>query len=543
MDNVARTTEVTRRTLMQLGLTGAALTGVGSLAACTTGPDGGAAPVPSTDSSVFPEYIHFDQSPPDLAGANGSSDGYLHYPADPAVTVPEPPGDGQPITALASIWVPARPSIEDNQAWQHLNTQLGSEFQFQQIPAADYNARFATAMSGGDLPSMVEIKTVAKLPDLLRAKFIDLSEHLSGSAIRTYPNLANLPTTSWQAGVFNNAIYGIPTDRGMWQTSIMMQRSDLIAAKGLDASQITDFEDFVSLCTELTDERSSVWALSQVPIAYVRQMLGIPNVWRLDNGALTSAWEVEEQEEALNACRRLWQAGVVHPDAFAFKGAESKQLFGSGRTLLTQDSYPAWFQFHREQTVGETFDLDGLPLPGYDGGTAGLHLGKPAYGIAGIPKGHEDRVETILKVWDYLVAPFGSAEHLSVIYGQEGVDYELDGSDPVQTDVGLRETLSLVTLTCAPRVAYYPNDSEVAEKFYDHMLSMAENAVADPALYRFSDTQSSKGPELERQITSDFNDIIQDRRTISDWADSVATWRSEGGDQIRTELEAVLAAE
>ncbi|HLT62774.1 MAG TPA: extracellular solute-binding protein, partial [Microlunatus sp.] len=503
---------------------------VAGLAGCGTAGGSSDEPVPLADRVDLPTHVPFRTVPPDLEGRHGSADAFLHYPEDPPRTVSEPPGDGRPVTALAGYWLAAPPSMGENVAWQHLNEQLGSEFRFQPVPAADYPARFATTVAGNDLPAMMELADVARLPQLVRARFIDLTEHLSGDAVKQYPNLANLPPAAWRAGVFNNAIYGIPTDRGMWQTSLMFQRKDLITARGVDAGQVTDFADFLALCRELTDRRRSVWALTRVPIGYVRQMLGLPNVWRYENGRLTHTYEVPEQQEVLSACLKLWQAGVVHPDAFAVSGVQGKQLFGAGRTLLIDDSYPAWFQYHREQTVGETFDIDGLPLPGYDGGRGTLHLGAPAYSVGAISKGNEDRVETILKIWNYLAAPFGSAEHLSVIYGREGIDYQLQGSDPVQTQQGLREALSLVTLVCAPRIGYYPNDPEVTEKFFAHMAALAPQGIQNPALYRYSQTQSEDGQELTTRVDSDFADIVQGWKKIGDWPDVVATWRNRGGD-------------
>lgn len=529
-----------RRTLFKAGL---ATVGVGA-AGCVQQSGTNSGLVPPSERVPLPTHVPFATSPPDLRGEGGSTDGFLRYPTAPPKTVTDTPGDGKPVTALASIFTPAPPAMSQNRAWQRLNNELGSEFQFEYVTAADYKARFATAVAGNDLPAMMELADVPNKPQFLRARFVDLTEHLSGDAVKKYPNLANLPPAAWQAGVFNNAIYGIPTDRGMWQTSILLQRSDLVAQRGLDAGTITNFDDLYRLCGQLTDAKSSRWALTTVPIAYVRQMLGVPNTWRRnDNGTLTSAFEVEEQEEALNACIKLWRAGVVHPDAFSLSGVEAKQQFGAGRTYLIPDTYPAWFQFYREQANFDGFDIDGMPLPGYYGGEARVHLGAPAYSVAAISQGHADRVETILKVWNYLAAPFGSAEHLTVIYGQEGDDYTLQGSDPIQTERGKREALSLVTLVCAPRVAYYPADSRATQKFYDHMKKMAQNALPNPAIYRYSPTESTKSFAINRQITGDFNDIILGRKKINDWKQSVATWRTSGGDAIRTELEEALAAE
>ncbi|MFC7621110.1 extracellular solute-binding protein [Microlunatus sp. GCM10028923] len=544
MHNEVISSPFSRRSALTFGLSAAALAaGGGSLAGCTTrGTAEG--PIPVAERVPLPTHLPYRGTTPDLEGKNGSADAYRHYPADPPTTVTEPPGDGAPISAILSIFYPSWPPVAENAAWQHLNASLGSELEIQQVPSVDYVARFATMVAGNDLPAMLEVANVARLPELMKAKFVDLTEHLSGDAVKQYPNLANLPPEAWRAGVFDNAIYGIPTARGIWQSMVQFQRNDLIKERGLDAGEIGSFDELFTFCQEVTDSRNSVWALATVPYGYVGQMLGLPNVWRLDGGALTRAYEVPEQEEVLNASIKLWKAGVVHPDAFALNGEQVRQHFLSGRVLLCNGSYQAWSRFHRESQPDAPFDLDALPLPGFTGGKGVFHLNKPAYSVGAISKGNENRVETLLKVWNYLAAPFGSAEFLTAVYGKEGEDYRLEGSDPVQTVRGMREQLLLTPLVAAPAAVYYPNDASVTEKCYAHMLAMADNnAIQNPALYRYSVTESHKGVELTRRMDSDFNDIIQGRKKISDWADSVRAWRSGGGDQIRSELEAALAVE
>ena len=69
------------------------------------------------------------------------------------------------------------------------------------------------------------------------------------------------------------------------------------------------------------------------------------------------------------------------------------------------------------------------------------------------------------------------------------------------------------------------------------------NPTQNPALYRYSATEVSKGPGLNRKISSTVNDILQGRKPVSDWPEAVSAWRSGGGDQIHGELEEALAAE
>lgn len=534
--------DVSRRKLLSYGMAGAAIAGTGLLSNCRSdeGGTGGGEPGGS-DGIQLPSHVPFEGTIPDAKGENGAADYYRNYPQDPAVTVAETPGDGEPISAMLSIYYPAWGDAPQNTALDELNIQLGSELNFQQVPGAEYVQKFQTMIAGNDLPTMVEIRSVARLPELLKSKFIDLSEHLSGDAVTKYPNLANLPESAWHAASYNGGIFGIPATRGMWQSSIMYQRDDLLAERGLDVDEISNFEDFLAFCIEVTDQ--DTFALAAMPTNYVRQMLRIPNNWQLDNGALTHAYEVPEQEEALNALRKLSDAKVVRPDWSTLSGDQVRELFTDGSALMTNGTYQGWTRWHRSHTGNWPFDFGGMPLPGFDGGEGTAHAAAPVWAIGGISKGNEDRVETLLKVWDYLAAPFGSKEQLTVLYGREGADYDLDGSDPVQTDQGQKNAMLLTTLVCAPQMAYYPNDPGVAEKMQAHMQRMAPITIDDPVRYTYSDTKAAKDATLVRETNDIFNDIVLGRREISEWSTAVENWRKKGGDQMREELEEAAAAE
>src|SRR5438477_648918 len=41
-------------------------------------------------------------------------------------------------------------------------------------------------------------------------KFVDLTPYLAGKAVEAYPNLANIASGAWSAGVWNGKLYGIP---------------------------------------------------------------------------------------------------------------------------------------------------------------------------------------------------------------------------------------------------------------------------------------------------------------------------------------------
>ena len=149
----------------------------------------------------------------------------------------------------------ANAPLEDNPAWQEVNKQVGATLQMQLTPFADYTARLQTVLAGGDLPDVVYMPAIQpEQAQLLQAKFADLTPYLSGDAVKEYPNLANLPTTSWKHTVFNNAIYAVPTAymRFFW---MLWNRQDMLEQAGI--AQPTTADEFKRALVSLTDTQAA----------------------------------------------------------------------------------------------------------------------------------------------------------------------------------------------------------------------------------------------------------------------------------------------
>jgi putative aldouronate transport system substrate-binding protein len=535
-------THVSRRGLLRGALGGSALGAAGlDLSAC-----GGKVATNSqagNDKVALPKYLRYDGVRADLPGnGQGLADGFYSYPQ--AVQAGHgKPGDGKEVTALVDSPSPIPPGVDRNRFWQELNRRVGSDLKITIIPTSDWNDKFATTIAGGQLPDLVEIWTTPPpRADMLAAQFLDISEYVSGDAVKEYPFLANIPTDSWRQCVYNGGIYGVPVPRGAMSSSILYRRDDLLRAKGLDADP-KSYADFAKLCKDATDTRRNVWALGGSPLALIQQMLGVPNNWQLSGGKLTHANELPGTKEALDATHKLYQAGVIHPDSFSANvGTLRKAWLNAGSCLFVWDTYPAWPGYYLTNTAGPSFDLGAMAVPGYQSGvTATPWLGNPTHNLVGFAKSAKSRVKTLLRICDWLSAPFGTAEYLFRKYGIEHVDYTLDRGSPTRTDTGRSETsLSLGYLADAPQVFYQEGLPNVVRKEYGHQRKLLTTAVPDPTLGLVSQTQTTKGSQLDTAIGQAQNDIMQGKRPVSDWDAVLKDWRSSGGDRIRAELEKAL---
>jgi putative aldouronate transport system substrate-binding protein len=533
---------VSRRTFLGGGLAAAAVavTGTPLLAGCASDKKNTAA---ANAAVKLPTYTKYGEITPDLPGTDAVLDGFLKYPANPIKAITEVPGDGQPITFMTNIPGAIPPAADRNQFWQEVNKRLGSELQISMASNDEYKDKFATRIAGNDLPDIMNIPPgTPQVPGLLKAKATDLTEHLSGDAVKKYPFLANIPTEYWKGCVFNGAIYGVPVPRGMSRTSLPLYRVDLLAAKGIKDPAPKNFEEFLALCKEMTAPKENRWAWTRVPTSYIRMMLGMPNNWKEEGGKFTSVFEAEGAADALEAARKLVAAGVVNPDTFSAKAAQRKQWFNGGSAAFDYDSFVAWNQYYADNTAGDDFAVNMLDVPGFSGGDGKVWMGAALNNVTAFNKDSKHSVETLLKIANWMAAPFGTEEYLFRKYGVAGRHYTLQGTDPVPTKTGVVETgIGLQYISDSALALYWAGKPEVPQNQHKIQQAIEDRLVYDASYGLYSDTGSKQWGQLTGALTDLENQIVQGKKPVSDWAAGVKTFLSSGGEKIRGELQDALA--
>ncbi|MGW2090583.1 hypothetical protein [Promicromonospora sukumoe] len=539
MNRLLTETNISRRSLLMGGM-GLGAFAVLGLAGCSNEGRGGGA-LTGNATVALPTYVPYDGVPIDIKGTDGVPDTMLKYPASPQKVTSGQPGDGEDVGIFGLTNTPVPPGADKNAYWQELHERLGFALTIALTPAGDYSDRFQTTVAGDRLPDIFEMFAgdVPGLPSLLEERATDLTEFLSGDAVKKYPFLANIPTESWQSCVYNGKIFAVPVPRGPAQSNVFYARQDWFEAEGIDPN-VTSAEEFYDLCKELSG--GNTWALGRVPLGHLRQMFEIPNGWSEDGGKLTSANLHERQQEALELGRRLVADGFVHPDGVPATQPQRKTWLVNGTIRMLDDTFSAWPDFSN-YPIDENFRLAvAAPPLAEGGGTAGIHLGAPVQNITSISKKSEGRVEALLDVINYLAAPFGSEEHLFRTYGVEGVHHELDGTDPVLTEQGRTEIqLGLKYVVEGPWVNFQAGDPDVAQAEHDAQADVVPTAVANPVQGLFSDTASRKGGQLGEKLVSTESDIMAGRKPVTAWADAASAWAKGGGDTIRDEYQKALA--
>ncbi|HZX04802.1 extracellular solute-binding protein [Kribbella sp.] len=533
---------VSRRSFLGGGLAAAAVavTGTPLLAGCASGKKNTAA---ANAAVKLPTYMKYGEIKPDLPGTDVVLDGFLKYPANPVKAIADAPGDGKPITFMTNIPGAIPPAADQNQFWQEVNKRLGSELQISMASNDEYNDKFATRIAGGDLPDILNVPPgTPQIPGLLKAKAMDLTEHLSGDAVKKYPFLANIPTLYWKGCVFNGAIYGVPVPRGMSRTSLPLYRADLLAAKGIKDPAPKNFDEFLALCKEMTAAKDNRWAWTRVPTSYVRMMLGMPNNWKEEGGKFISVYEADGNQDALEACRKLVAAGVVNPDTFSAKAAARKQWFNGGIAAFDYDSFVAWNQYYSDNTAGDAFAVDMLDVPGFSSGEGKVWMGAALNNVTAFNKASKHSAETLLKVANWMAAPFGTEEYLFRKYGVQGRHYTLEGTDPVPTKTGIVETgIGLQYISDSTLALYWAGKPQVPQNQHKIQEKIADRLLYDASYGLYSETSSKQWSQLTGVLTDLENQIVQGKKPVSDWAPAVKTFLSSGGEKIRGELQDAFA--
>lgn len=559
-------TPATRRRFLQ-----GCLVGGGALVAASCGAGAGAAKAHSGASApprATPPPLP-KSAKPDLPWTNQNvPPAYFTFP-QPYQATAGVPGAGGPLTTVrwfTDQFNPPPPQPPGNQYWAQLNQRLGVTIQpiWASPDEATFDAKFAALAASGDLPELVLFNGTTGTPSQAQAlqekAFTDLTPYLTGSALKEYRNLSLIAPLIWNNSRINGRLYGIPRPRVVEGGNLAF-RGDWATKLGYPPSQIKTTQDFQTVVNAITskdpdgDGKQDTWGLTDIQwtIPYFLYMFRVPNNWRLNsNGTLTKDIETPEYKQALSFMRTLFKQGVFDPDAPNMTVAEHYSAFEGGKTGGYVDAPYAIGQSRRFLAeIGDT-SLSILPPPGHNGQKPVMYNSPGFNGIVMIPAqtGKDERkVRQLLRIVDYYASPFGSEEMVFMQYGVEGVDYTMTATGPEQSSRGRTEVGDLYRMMTPPMVTFNgPLKGFTTEQQQAWTRTMNDNyyntlalGISDPTLGIFSSTQVRSGPTLANKLTSSQISLVDGNTSFdSGFSDMVHAWRSQGGDQIRRELEQAL---
>ncbi|HEX4212588.1 MAG TPA: hypothetical protein VIA06_04575 [Candidatus Dormibacteraeota bacterium] len=489
---------------------------------------------------------------------------WTKYPTPWKSWTGDPPAKGGSISAFEILWGAPPPPVQHNPWWQSLNKQLGASYQVIMAAAGDYPDKLSTLAASGSFPDITYINfsvggtsgsTSAAFEKYVdEGAFHDLTPYLTGSGLKEFPNLQRLPKLCWQDAAFEGKIFGppypIPPIDGM-----PIYRKDWAQKLGVDNPK--NAQDLKKMFTAFAkgdpnkSGKQDTWSFGEMDTQTLAMVFHVPNNWKLDSkGKLTKDIETDEYKRSLDFAHQLWNAGAYHPDVltntynFDYPAIESGHIGYQFSAIVAEWDTGGIVPTTEKQVKGAKMDY--LPLPGADGGSATYWTGSSAYGFYGIPSSikSEKRVKELLHVLDWWTPPFGSEEFTFIEYGIEGLMYKMvDGVPTATSNQAVQGYPSGINYMCQPlEINFYyvgaPQNALLAQRVEGEML---EKAISDPTTGLYSPTDVSQGAALDQMIQDNYNNVLVGRQPLSSLDDMISSWKSQGGEQIRTEYQKALS--
>ncbi|MBA2469513.1 MAG: extracellular solute-binding protein [Chloroflexia bacterium] len=495
------------------------------------------------------------------SGVEGVNDAYTRMP-EPFASTDGVPGSGDSVVAMVMIYGAPAAGKDDNQYWQGLEERLGVSWDPVQVPNASYGERATAIIASGDMPDMFYLnfnQTLTPLQNFVQeGAFLDLTPYVTGDALQQYPNLATFPDFMWEATKTDGKIYGVPCPGGR-SGQVPAFRTDWANALtgGLPTNAEEAREQWIGMALSDPDGngQDDTWAMgrysSDWDMGIIYPMFRVPNNWRVnDDGTMVNRIETDEYRMAVAFMVDLYNEGAFHPDSPAMAFEEALQLFQSGRTGIHVDGGNIYGQGGFLETIRQyapEAEVQRLIPFGHDGGE-GVSYNLPGlFGFTAIPLKHEDndeKIHELLRIFNWLSAPFGSEEWLYKSFGTEGTHFEYNENGfPIRLDLLDQEEGSLTAyIGGSLGVNWNAEEPEIGPLLTDEAKAIYEIGIDDPAQNLFSPTAIQEGGTLGQLVADTLSNIVTGRDDISALDTMISDWRSRGGDTIRAEYEEAYAA-
>ncbi len=549
------TTPANRRTFLSLLGLGAVAAGSGGLLAGCGGEKaarGGAAQNLDKLAALLPEQRPLTAAipKPDILSTRPVADGYTSFPGTLVDAIAEKPGaGGAPIRAMTPAWGPAPPTGTRNAYLVAVNAELGTPVDFSVQDGNTYADKLGAVLGARDVPDLLcvpswEVEKLPRFADAVRTLFEDLTPYLQGGNAAAYPMLATFPSGAWRNACWNERLMAVPNPTDGPFPWAMFYRKDLLDQRGLTVP--TTIDQLFDVGKQVTDPGRGTWAFGDIfeMVQMYYKAPGAKQGWRLKaDGTPEHKYETPEFRQAVEFMVKVHQAGLVHPDIVASKGADGKQLLQGGKIMFVRDGLGMWQPMQAEQQkVTEGFDVQPVPVFSATGGDPLVWGSDDPVSYTFVKKGlGKARVEEILRVVNWCSAPFGTREFQLREFGVEGKHHTMSATGPAKTDLGFKEIANQYFFVSgrSPVVQPTPQTPNYVPEFLAYSNAIVKHLEKDP----WAGLKFEMPARFKAQVvpTGDkITDVIRGRRPISDLDVIVREWRAAGGDEARQLLGTAL---
>ncbi|MET7451710.1 extracellular solute-binding protein [Streptomyces sp. NPDC005574] len=545
--NAASSSAPSRRSfLASTAVAAAAVAGGMPLLAACGGSDSGSREGTTSGKNakkLLPAYVASNVVTPDIPSRHGSAAGFTGKLdlAGLKTSVPKKLGKGGKVTVMSPFW--GSPPKGDNPYYTAMNDLIGVDVVWHNQDGNTYDQKLGAVLASSDVPDVVVVpgwNMGGKIPSAIIGKFADLGPYLSGDKVKEYPNLAAVPTDAWRRCIFGGKLRALPMPSSYVANIVPFYRKDIFDEEGYQLP--TSADEFMALAKDITNARAKRWACGDMKWTAFNAWGVIsgaekPLSWDLVDGKLVNRVETQVYLEALEWARKLFAAGVVHPD---FKLGKSQAVdpstkFAAGEFLIYNNDISSWYgQQASQATQNKKFRISGMDIFGHDGGDPTIYATQPANIFAFVNKGaSESVVRDALAVANVTAAPYGTKEYMLTNYGVEGTHYTVKNGVPVKNDKGNQEVANAYVMVAspAPTIAH-PDLPDIAREQVEWQQRMGA-FTRKSVFYGMQITEPSRYTNLSNDFEQLEDDIVRGRKKVGDMQQAVADWKSKGGDRLR----------
>ena len=276
-------------------------------------------------------------------------------------------------------------------------------------------------------------------------------------------------------------------------------------------------------------------------------IFGAPNNWAVDpaTGKFSATFETDQYKAATAYVRDLYAAGTFHPDSSSYNTLSARDAFQARKFVYRYDGLEmyGWRKPPVDLTPPPNIQL--VKPFGANGGPGSYWFGRPNFGFTVMPKNlSQDRLKMLLRVLNYLAAPFGTEEDLLLRFGAKDVEWVADATgNPQFNDKGRADFMPWRNIVAPAPVAFVPgNAPEFPALLQDWEKQLAPVGVEDASVGLVSRTYAQKGATANRTLGDGFDDIVTGRRPLTDYDGLVKDWLDNVGTAAKQEYQQAYSA-
>jgi putative aldouronate transport system substrate-binding protein len=491
-----------------------------------------------------------------VAGCGGQSPGNSPTNSSPqdAPQSSAAPADDKPFEiTIVTQQVDDIPA-KDNEIETALEKYTNTKLEFQWVPVSAYDEKINVMIASGELPMMVRLRTN---PTSTSAQQSGIFWEV-GPLLKDYKNLAAQNPQFYDNLSVDGKIYGIPLYRDIGRAGFIFRKDWM---DNLGMKQPTTVDEYYNVLKAMTlndpdkNGKNDTFGImlhkkylegAAAATTRLAVSLGAPNKWEVDaSGKFKPEFEHPVHKEVMKMFRKLHADKAINQDWAVVEESETLKLYDAGRAGV-RISVATNAKGMQERLVKSLPDglFDVEPLKGPQGIRVPGETGNNGFYV--FPKSTVKTEADLRKVLTFLDKLLDEPMNTLQRYGVENKHFVFTSDGKVEYkdfNTFQREVKPYrdMLINQAGYNLKPLKDTPLGEKQQKIAEENTQYSVANPALTLTSETNSTRGAELERFIWDAQTKYIMGNIDDAGYEAEIAKWRKQGGDQMIKEYEAAYA--